>query len=116
MQDIYSEWKQDPEAFWLKAAQGIDWISAPKQALDAQNAPFYEWFVDSEVNACYNAVDRHVEQGRGEQTAIIYDKPRYGHKGENNLCIPLQEQTALMAGVLKAQALKKGIVSSSTCR
>ena len=105
--DIYSEWKHDPEAFWLKAAQGIDWISAPKQALDAQNAPFYEWFADSEVNACYNAVDRHVEQGRGEQTAIIYDSPVTDTK-EKITFASLQEQTALMAGVLKAQGIEKG--------
>ena len=74
-QDIYAGWKRDPEGFWMDAAQAISWDEAPKQALFDKGDGLYEWFADAKVNTCYNAVDRHVEEGRGEQTAIIYDSP-----------------------------------------
>ena len=95
-----------PRGILAKAAQGIDWISHQTGARRTK-CPFYEWFADSEVNACYNAVDRHVEQGRSEQTAIIYDSPVTDTK-EKITFASLQEQTALMAGVLKAQGIEKG--------
>ena len=65
----------DPEAFWLDAASGIDWSVPPTQALDSTNPPFYRWFPDGELNVAYNALDRHVEGGRADQTALIYDSP-----------------------------------------
>ena len=71
--DVYAAWKQDPEGFWMDAAEAIDWDRKPTRALDDRNAPLYEWFTDGMVNTCWNAVDRHVEAGRGEQAAIIYD-------------------------------------------
>ena len=74
-EDVYASWKQDPESFWMQAAEAIDWDRKPTRALDDSNAPFYEWFTDGMVNTCWNAVDRHVENGRGEQAAIIYDSP-----------------------------------------
>jgi propionyl-CoA synthetase len=74
-QDIYDRWQSNPEAFWMEAAQAIDWDEAPKQALYDRGDHMYEWFADAKVNTCWNAVDRHVENGRGEQTAIIYDSP-----------------------------------------
>ena len=55
--DVYGAWQDDPEAFWLKAAEGIDWIKAPSKALDDTNAPFYRWFSDTVCNTCWNAVD-----------------------------------------------------------
>jgi len=73
--DIYASWKADPEAYWLQAAQGIDWVKPPSRALNDARAPLYEWFTDSTVNTCWNAVDRHVEAGRGDQVAIIHDSP-----------------------------------------
>ena len=63
--DVYNGWKNDPEAFWMEAAEAVDWIKKPSRALFAEDAPIYEWFKDGVVNACYNAVDRHVENGRG---------------------------------------------------
>ena len=72
-EDLYNEWKNDPEKFWINAAQNIDWIKFPSFALDSSNTPFYKWFPDGLVNTCYNAVDRHVIKGKGEKTAIIYD-------------------------------------------
>lgn len=64
-----------PEQFWLEAAQGIDWVKPPSVALDDSRAPIYRWFPDGELNTCFNAVDRHVEAGRGNQVAIRYDSP-----------------------------------------
>jgi propionyl-CoA synthetase len=65
--EVYQGWKSDPEGFWLQAAKGIDWITPPTRALNAARAPLYEWFTDTSVNACWNAVDRHVLAGRGAQ-------------------------------------------------
>ena len=74
-EDVYSSWKTHPDAFWMKAAEAIDWVEPPSKALFSENAPLYEWFSDGMVNTCWNAVDRHVEGGRGEQLAIIHDSP-----------------------------------------
>ncbi|MBV1903252.1 MAG: propionyl-CoA synthetase, partial [Marinosulfonomonas sp.] len=76
--DVYSAWQKDPEAFWLDAAQAIDWDKKPTKALFPDNAPEYEWFSDGLVNTCYNAVDRHVANGRADQAAIIHDSPATG--------------------------------------
>ena len=64
--DVYAAWQADPENFWLEQAKAIDWVKAPTKALNDTNAPLYEWFTDTQVNTCYNAVDRHVENGRGQ--------------------------------------------------
>ena len=72
---IYQSWDSDPEGFWMEAANAIDWIKPPSFALNSSQAPLFEWFTDAEVNTCYNALDRHVESGRADQTAIIYDSP-----------------------------------------
>jgi propionyl-CoA synthetase len=65
----------------MKAAEAIDWVKPPSRALDDSRAPFYGWFADAQCNTCYNAVDRHVEAGHGDRTAIIYDSPVTGAKG-----------------------------------
>ncbi|MGV8079248.1 MAG: propionyl-CoA synthetase [Syntrophales bacterium] len=72
---VYGESIQQPEAFWGKAAQEIQWFKTWDRVLDDTRAPFYRWFVGGELNTCYNALDYHVESGRGEQPAIIYDSP-----------------------------------------
>ena len=77
---VYDGWKADPEAFWMKAAEAIDWVRAPTKALDASRAPLYGWFADGECNTCWNAVDRHVEAGHGERRAIVFDSPVTGMK------------------------------------
>jgi propionyl-CoA synthetase len=106
-QDVYQSWKKDPEAFWLEAAKGIDWVEAPTKALFDDNAPMYEWFSDAKVNTCWNAVDRHVENGRGEQTAIIYDSPITHTKREISF-IELRNRVANLAGALRAKGVEKG--------
>ena len=105
--EIYDSWKNDPEAFWLEAAKAIDWDVAPTRALDDTNAPLYEWFTDSKVNACYNAVDRHVEAGKGDQVAIIYDSPITGRKDKISFA-ELKDKVAILAGALLSKGITKG--------
>ncbi|KIC08475.1 propionyl-CoA synthetase [Leisingera sp. ANG-M1] len=106
-QDIYAGWKQDPEGFWMEAAQAISWDEAPKQALFDKGDGLYEWFADAKVNTCYNAVDRHVEEGRGEQTAIIYDSPVTQTKRAISYA-ELRNRVATLAGALRAKGIEKG--------
>ncbi|MBT8411199.1 MAG: AMP-binding protein, partial [Octadecabacter sp.] len=105
--DVYASWQNDPEAFWMQAAEAIDWVEPPKQALFDRGDHMYEWFADAKVNACYNAVDRHVENGRGEQTAIIYDSPVTHTKREISF-VELRNRVANLAGALRAKGIEKG--------
>lgn len=74
--DVIDAISANPEGFWLeKATEYIDWVKEPTRAVDDANAPIYRWYPDGELNVCYNAIDRHVEAGRGDQAAIIYDSP-----------------------------------------
>ena len=104
---VYNSWKNDPEAFWMTAADAIDWVTKPSKALFTDRAPFYEWFSDSEVNTCYNAVDRHVLNGRGDQKAIIYDSPMTGTKYSITFS-ELLGKVAVLAGALKNKGISKG--------
>ena len=105
--DVYEGWKRDPEGFWMDAAKAIDWDRPPTKALFDGNAPLYEWFSDAMVNTCWNAVDRHVEAGRGAQTAIIYDSPATGIKQKINYS-QLRSRVARLAGALRAKGVEKG--------
>ncbi|WP_095590532.1 propionate-CoA ligase PrpE [Actibacterium ureilyticum] len=105
--DVYDSWNQDPNAFWMQAAESIDWDKKPSKALFDENAPLYEWFSDGMVNTCWNAVDRHVEAGRGEQTAIIYDSP-ITHTKRSISYVELRNRVALLAGALRAKGVEKG--------
>ena len=105
--EIYEAAQADPEKFWMEQAEQIDWIEKPSKALFDERAPFYEWFRDGVLNTCYNAVDRHVENGRGAQAAIIYDSPITGAKGKVTFA-QLQEQTARLGGALQRQGVQKG--------
>ncbi|MEL7216033.1 MAG: AMP-binding protein, partial [Pseudomonadota bacterium] len=105
--EVYEGWKADPEGFWLTAAQAIDWDAAPTRALSDANAPLYEWFEDAVGNTCYNAVDRHVAAGRGEQVAIIHDSPVTGSVTRITYS-ELQAMVAQLAGALVARGVGKG--------
>ena len=104
---LYDSWKSNPEAFWMKAAEAINWDKAPSFALNDTKAPLYEWYTDAMVNTCFNAVDRHVNAGRGEQAAIIYDSPITNTKQHISFA-ELLEKTANLAGALRAQGIQKG--------
>ncbi len=73
--EVYSRWMQNPETFWMQAANSLDWKRKPSQALFDENPPLYGWFDDGLINTCWNAVDRHVVNGSGDQVAIIHDSP-----------------------------------------
>ena len=105
--EVYESWKADPEGFWMQAAGAIDWEVKPGKALDDSNAPLYEWFTDARVNTCWNAVDRHVENGRGDQAAIIYDSPITGAKDTVSYA-QLKNRVASLAGGLRARGIEKG--------
>ena len=105
---IYKDWRIDPESFWMKAAENIDWDKKPTFALNESNAPLFEWYTDSYVNTCFNAVDRHVENGRGDQTAIIYDSPITKTK-QHITYAQLLEKTSLLAGSLKNKGIQRVI-------
>ncbi len=106
-QDVYENWQQDPEGFWMQAAEAIDWDLKPTKALFDENAPLYEWFSDGMVNTCWNAVDRHVQAGNGDRTAIIYDSPITGTKDKVSY-EELQTRVASLAGALRAKGIEKG--------
>ena len=72
---IFKRSIESPEEFWGEAAKDITWYKEPEKVLDASNPPFYKWFPGGKMNTCYNAIDRHVENGKGDQIAIIYDSP-----------------------------------------
>jgi propionyl-CoA synthetase len=92
---------------WRKAAENIHWYTPPATVLDSSNPPFYRWFPDGVTNACYNAVDLHVEQGRGEQAAVIYDSPVTATKRQYSYA-QLLDEVSRFAGVLAAQGVAKG--------
>ncbi len=105
--DVYSRSMSDPETFWAEAATEIDWITPFDRVLDDTRLPFYRWFSGGTLNTCYNAVDRHVENGHGDRTAIIYDSPVTGIKARLSYR-DLQQATALFAGILSEQGVTKG--------
>src|ERR1022692_4658221 len=90
----------DPEGFWGGAVQGIDWYRQPAVVLDRSSAPFYRWFSGGVLNTCFNAVDRHVRDGRGDQAALIYDSPVTG-ASRTFTYRQLLDQVARFAGVLR---------------
>jgi len=105
--DVYEAWKTDPEAFWMAQAEQIDWDRKPTRALDDSNAPLYEWFTDGMVNTCFNAVDRHVAAGRGDQVAIIHDSPVTGSVTRITYA-ELKDRVARLAGALAERGVTKG--------
>jgi propionyl-CoA synthetase len=105
--EVYSASTQDPNQFWLDAAAAIDWVKQPTKALDDRTAPVYRWYPDAELNTCYNAIDRHVLAGHGDQTAIIYDSAMTGTK-KFYTYNELLEKVSAFAGALAKQGIVKG--------
>lgn len=104
---VFQESISDPNGFWGEAANAISWYKRWERVLDDSEKPFYRWFSGGELNTCYNALDRHVESGRAEQVALIYDSPvtstiqKFTYR-------ELLEQVSLFAGVLKGLGVGKG--------
>jgi propionyl-CoA synthetase len=106
-EEVFKKSITDPEGFWGEAAENIDWYKKWDKVLDDSNKPFYKWFAGGEMNTCYNAVDRHVEQGRGDQVAIIYDSP-VTEQIQKITYRELLGQVSGFAGVLKDLGVSKG--------
>ena len=98
---------EDPEGFWGEAAEALSWSRRWDKVLESSRAPFYRWFAGGELNACHNALDRHVEGGRGEQVALIHDSPVTGTT-KSHTYRELTDLVARFAGVLAALGVTKG--------
>jgi len=105
--DAYARWQRDPEGFWAEAAQAIDWIEPAKKVFDPDAGPYGHWFVGAVCNTCWNALDRHVRAGRGEQAALIYDSPLAGQQRTFTYHRLLTE-TQVLAAVLRDLGVEKG--------
>jgi propionyl-CoA synthetase len=96
-----------PNEFWGEAAENITWVKRWDKVLEDGNKPFYRWFTGGQLNTCYNALDIHIENGRGDQAALIYDSPvtdtikTYSYS-------ELRDAVANFAGALKVQGVEKG--------
>ena len=105
--EVYARWRAEPEAFWAEAAEAVHWYRRWDTLLDDSHAPLYRWFHGGEVNSCYNALDRHVENGRADQIALIYDSPltstvrAYTYR-------ELRDEVARFAGVLRGRGVTRG--------
>lgn len=105
--DTYANWQAAPDKFWMDAAGEIDWHTAPKTAFDAESGVYGRWFPDARANVCYNCVDRHVLEGRGDQLALIYDSPVTGSKRLYTYN-RLRDEVATFAGVLLREGVGAG--------
>ena len=103
----YAESLNDPDAFWARAAEAIDWITPPTRVLDDDRPPFYRWFTGATLNTCHNAVDRHVEAGHGSQAAVIYDSPVTGAKRTLTYA-ELLDEVSRFGGALQSLGVEKG--------
>jgi len=103
----YARSLEDPQAFWSQAAAAIDWITPPTRVLDDSRPPFYRWFPGATLNTCFNALDRHLEGGRGEQVAIHYDSPVTDTRRSITYAALLADVRRL-AGALAGEGVGKG--------
>lgn len=106
-QEAYRESLENPESFWGRAAEEIAWDRKWDKVLDDSNPPFYKWFQGGMLNSCFNAVDYHIEQGRGNQTAVIYDSP-VTNTVKKFTFSELKERVSKIAGFLKQLGVSKG--------
>jgi propionyl-CoA synthetase len=105
--EVYARWRRDPEGFWAEAAAALDWYEKPRTVFDPKAGVYGHWFPDGVCNTCFNAIDRHVAQGRGEQAAIIHDSPVTGAKRAISYSDLLNEVSAF-AAILKDFGVTKG--------
>ena len=106
-QDAHRQSLEDPEGFWGEAAENLHWFRKWDKVLDDSAAPMYQWFAGGEVNTCFNALDRHADNGRGDQAALIYDSP-VTDTVETWSYSRLRDEVALCAGMLASIGVAKG--------
>ncbi len=104
--ETYERWKAAPEAFWAEAARDIDWVR-PHASVLSQEGGLTRWFVGASCNTCWNALDRHVAGGRGEQLALIHDSAMTG-KVKRFTYLELRDKVANFAGVLQRHGVVAG--------
>ncbi|MGY9007983.1 MAG: AMP-binding protein, partial [Candidatus Pelagibacterales bacterium] len=104
--EIYNSSIKNKEDFWKKISEDIFWYEEPTRILNTDNPPFYKWFEDGVTNTCYNALDHHINNGRGEKIAIIYDSPITDTQKKITYN-ELRDKVALFAGALKKQGVNK---------
>ncbi|MDB9795830.1 propionyl-CoA synthetase [Pelagibacteraceae bacterium] len=104
--EIYRSSIKNKEDFWKKVSDDIFWYEKPTKILNTDNPPFYKWFEDGVTNTCYNALDHHINNGRGEKIAIIYDSP-ITNTQKKITYNELRDEVALFAGALKKQGVSK---------
>jgi len=105
--EAYEQSISDPNGFWGEAAKAVEWITPPTTILDDSNPPFYRWFEGGSLNTCFNALDRHVRDGRGDQAALIYDSPVTGVKKQYTYA-ELLDEVSRFAGGLRDLGVEKG--------
>ena len=105
--ELHARSLSDPESFWAEAAEAIHWTKRWERVLDDSNPPSYRWFTGGELNTCYNALDLHVENGRGDQAALIYDSP-VTDTGRRYTYAELRDEVARFAGVLAGLGVGRG--------
>ena len=105
--ETYARSMRDPDGFWAAAAEDIHWDRRWDRVFDDSRRPFYRWFLGGELNTCYNAVDLHVDRGRGKQRALVYDSPVTGTV-RTYTYFELRDAVALCAGMLRRQGIEKG--------
>ena len=105
--DIYQNSLKNPENFWQEVSNDIFWFKKPTKILNKSNPPFYKWFEDGVTNTCYNALDIHIDQGRGDKLALIYDSPITGNKKQFTYK-ELRTNVSKFAGALRNQGVDKG--------
>lgn len=105
--NVYRESIENPEKFWADAAETLHWYRKWDKVLDNSNPPFYRWFAGGKTNTCYNALDRHVDEGRGNNIAVIYDSPVTGAKQQFTFR-EFRDEVALFAGALQSRGVRKG--------
>ena len=106
-QSEYLKSIQQPEEFWREKSQALEWFKAPEKILSMDKEGIHHWFADGEMNTCYMALDYHVDNGRGDQAALIYDSPVTDTKKTYSYR-ELRDEVAQCAGMLKAQGVEKG--------
>ncbi len=104
---VYTRSLRDPDGFWGDAASAIHWFKKSDRVLDDRDPPFYRWFRGGQLNTCYNALDRHVESGRADQLALVYDSP-VTQTVKRFTFRELKDAVALVAGALRDQGVQRG--------
>ena len=99
--------RQDPESFWLEQAEALDWHTTPRSALDYDGQAQWQWFPDGQLNITYQALDRWVAEGRGDQPALIWDSAMT-HQQVTLTYTQLLDKVARFAGALRAQGIERG--------